>query len=83
MVRSFFKIALRTLSRDPGQTVIHVSGLSIGLAFSTLILPYVRDELSLDRVPAGLIALALALAIVGWHAAKAASRNPVTSLRYE
>jgi putative ABC transport system permease protein len=49
MIRSYFKIALRNLSRNKIYSLINISGLSLGLACSMLIILYVADELSYDR----------------------------------
>jgi len=46
---NYLKVALRTLRRQQGSTVIHVTGLAVGLACCLLMLLYVRDELSYDR----------------------------------
>lgn len=48
MIKNFFLIALRNISRHKGFTLINVSGLAIGLAASLLILLWVQDELSYD-----------------------------------
>jgi putative ABC transport system permease protein len=49
MVRNFFRIAVRNISRHKGFTFINVTGLAIGLAASLLILLWVQDELSYDK----------------------------------
>lgn len=49
MFRNYFKIALRTLSRNKGFSLINILGLSIGIATCLLILLFVTDELSFDR----------------------------------
>ena len=49
MLKNYFKIALRTLKRQKGYTVINVAGLAVGMACCLLILLYVQDELSYDR----------------------------------
>jgi putative ABC transport system permease protein len=48
MVKNFFRIAFRNISRHKGFTIINVSGLAIGLAASLLILLWVQDELSFE-----------------------------------
>jgi len=49
MFRSFFKVAFRILMRDSVHTLINISGLAIGLAFSIIIFLYVHQETSYDR----------------------------------
>lgn len=49
MLKNYFTVALRTLRRQSGYTVINVVGLAVGLACCLLIALYVRHELSYDR----------------------------------
>ncbi|MFH1942924.1 MAG: ABC transporter permease [bacterium] len=49
MFKNYLKIALRNIFRHKGYSLIHISGLAIGIACCTLILLWVRDELSYDR----------------------------------
>lgn len=49
MLRNYFKIAFRNLSKHKTNTFINVIGLSIGMACCILIVLYVTDELSFDR----------------------------------
>ncbi|MBC7919537.1 MAG: ABC transporter permease [Ferruginibacter sp.] len=49
MLRNYFTIAGRNLWRNPVFSLIHVGGLSTGLACCMLILLYVKDEVSFDR----------------------------------
>ncbi|MFN8346341.1 MAG: ABC transporter permease [Spirosomataceae bacterium] len=49
MVKTYFKIALRNLTKYKVNTFINVIGLSIGMACCLLIVLYVTDELSFDR----------------------------------
>ena len=49
MLRSYFKIILRSLSRNKTFSIINLMGLSIGLTCSLLIGLYVVDEFSFDR----------------------------------
>jgi putative ABC transport system permease protein len=49
MLRSYVKVAHRSVLRQKGYAAINVVGLAVGLAFCTLILLYVRDELTFDR----------------------------------
>ncbi|HTJ13188.1 MAG TPA: ABC transporter permease [Dinghuibacter sp.] len=48
MIRSYFTIAFRNISKNKGFTAINVTGLALGMACSLLILLWVRDELSVD-----------------------------------
>lgn len=49
MLASYFKIALRSISRQKGYAAINVAGLTAGLAVFILMALYVRHELSYDR----------------------------------
>jgi predicted permease len=49
MIRNFFLIAVRNISRHKGFTFINVTGLAIGLAASLLILLWVQDEFSFEK----------------------------------
>ncbi len=49
MLKHYFKITVRSLSKQLGYSVINVLGLAVGLAFCTLIVLFVRDELTHDR----------------------------------
>jgi len=49
MLRNYFKIALRNLRRNAVYSFINISGLSIGIACSILILLWVVDEVTYDR----------------------------------
>ncbi len=49
MLKSYLKIAWRSLFRSPFQTFIKIFGLSIGIASVMLILFHVKDELSFDQ----------------------------------
>jgi putative ABC transport system permease protein len=48
MVKNFFKIAFRNISRNKLTTIINVTGLATGLAASLLILLWVQNELSFE-----------------------------------
>lgn len=50
MVRHYLSIALRALRRDIGYATINVTGLAVGMACCLLILVYIVDELSYDRI---------------------------------
>jgi ABC-type antimicrobial peptide transport system permease subunit len=49
MLRNLFLVAIRNLRKNSLYSVINISGLSIGIACSILILLWVVDELSFDR----------------------------------
>ena len=49
MIKNFFLIAVRNISRRKGFTFINVTGLSVGLAASLLILLWVQDEFSYEK----------------------------------
>lgn len=49
MIKNFFRIAIRNISRHKGFTFINVTGLAIGLAASLLILLWVQDEFSFEQ----------------------------------
>lgn len=46
MLKNYFLIAIRTLQRNLGYSLINLAGLSVGLACSILIFFWVADELS-------------------------------------
>ena len=49
MLRSYFKISMRSLSAHKGNSFINVFGLVIGIAAALVILTIIRYELSFDR----------------------------------
>jgi len=49
MIKNFFRITIRNISRNKGITFINIAGLAIGLAASLLILLWVQNELSYER----------------------------------
>ncbi len=49
MIKNYFKIAWRNLSKNKGYTAINILGLASGLAVCLLISLYIVDELSFDR----------------------------------
>jgi putative ABC transport system permease protein len=49
MLKNYLTVALRTLRRNRGYTLINVGGLAVGLACCLLIGLYVQDERSYDR----------------------------------
>ena len=48
MLKSYFKIAIRNLTKNPAYSLINVLGLAIGTACCIIMLLYVQDELSFD-----------------------------------
>jgi putative ABC transport system permease protein len=49
MLKNYFKIAFRNLSKNKGYSAINILGLAMGLATCLLITLYIVDELSFDR----------------------------------
>ena len=49
MIRNYFTIALRSLSRNKAHSFINVIGLGLGIASCILIVLFVHDELTFDR----------------------------------
>lgn len=49
MLRNHFKIAVRTLLRQKGYSLLNVAGLAVGLACAFLITIWIQDELRYDR----------------------------------
>ncbi len=49
MIKSYLKIALRTIKKNKGYSFINITGLAIGIACCILILLWVNEELSYDR----------------------------------
>ncbi|HEX8037895.1 MAG TPA: ABC transporter permease [Chryseosolibacter sp.] len=49
MLRNYFKIALRNLSRNKGYTFINIAGLATGMAVAMLIGLWIWDELTFNR----------------------------------
>jgi putative ABC transport system permease protein len=49
MLRTYFKLAYRNITKDKAYSIINISGLAIGLASSILILLWVQNELSYDK----------------------------------
>jgi putative ABC transport system permease protein len=50
MIRNYLLIAFRFFARQRGFSIINISGLTIGIAASLLLLLYIQDELSYDQV---------------------------------
>ncbi len=49
MIRNYFKIAFRSLTRSKGYSAINIGGLAVGMAVAMLIGLWVYDELSFDK----------------------------------
>jgi putative ABC transport system permease protein len=49
MLRNYLIIAFRFFARQRGFSIINISGLTIGVASSLLLLLYIQDELSFDN----------------------------------
>jgi len=49
MFKNYLKIALRNMRKNKLDTILNLSGLSLGLALSILILFHIQDELSYDH----------------------------------
>ncbi len=52
MLKNYFTVAWRNLSRNKIYSFINIAGLSVGLACAMLIILYVKDEVSYDRFQA-------------------------------
>lgn len=50
MVKNYFKIAFRSLSRHKGYSFINIFGLTVGISAAILILLYAQSELSYDKM---------------------------------
>ncbi|MBN1185482.1 MAG: ABC transporter permease [Bacteroidales bacterium] len=50
MIQNFFRIAVRNILQHKGFTFINVTGLAVGLAASLLILLWIQDEFSYDKL---------------------------------
>lgn len=49
MLKNYIKIAIRSLIRQKGYSIINILGLSLGVTCFVLILLFIQDELSFDR----------------------------------
>lgn len=50
MVKNYLKVALRFMLRQKGFSIINIAGLTIGITCSLLIILYIHDELSYDKI---------------------------------
>jgi len=48
MLKSYFRIALRNFSRQPGYTLLNILGLTLGITASLFILLYITEESRFD-----------------------------------
>ena len=51
LLRNYIRFALRNMIRNIRFSIVHITGLSIGLASAMLIAWYIYDELSFDTLP--------------------------------
>ena len=49
MIKNLLLVALRNFRRDKWYSLLNILGLTIGIAFSVLLIFYIKDELSYDR----------------------------------
>jgi putative ABC transport system permease protein len=49
MIKNLFLVAIRNFRRDKWYSLLNMLGLTIGIAFSLLLIFYINDELSYDR----------------------------------
>src|SRR6476646_8627953 len=49
MLKNYFKIAWRNLTKNKGYSAINIAGLSVGMAVAMLIGLWIWDELSFDK----------------------------------
>ena len=49
MIKNYFKIAWRNLTRGKSFSIINISGLSVGMAGAVLILLWLQNEISFDK----------------------------------
>src|SRR5438034_10474259 len=49
MIKNYFKIAWRSLTKNKFYSIINISGLAVGLATAILLLLWVQNELSYDK----------------------------------
>src|SRR3990170_194979 len=50
MIKNYLKTTLRIMLRQKGYSAINISGLSIGIAATIIILIYIVDELGYDKM---------------------------------
>ncbi|HEY0654615.1 MAG TPA: ABC transporter permease [Chryseosolibacter sp.] len=50
MIKNYFKTALRIMLRQKGYSFINIAGLSVGIAATLIIITYIVDETSYDKM---------------------------------
>jgi uncharacterized membrane protein YdcZ (DUF606 family) len=91
MFKSYLTVAWRSLTRNKGYAAINIAGLATGMAIALLIGLWVADEMSYYSynpgmpwwifAAAGAGILLITLLTVSYQSLKAATTNPVRSLR--
>ena len=79
MIKNYLVTAIRVLLRYKIISAIKIIGLSIAISFCLMTYLYIQHELSFDSFHSKVIAVLT----VSWQAIRAATANPVESLRYE
>ena len=49
LIKTYFRLAYRNITKDKAYSILNLSGLAIGLASSILILLWVQNERSYDK----------------------------------
>ena len=49
MIQNYLKIAWRNILRAKGYSIINIAGLAVGMAAATLIMLWIRNEMTFDR----------------------------------
>ncbi|WP_028297223.1 ABC transporter permease [Olivibacter sitiensis] len=65
MIKNYFKIAFRTLFKNRTYSAINITGLAVSLTASVLLLLWVWDELSYDRMHSKADRIYIAAAAIG------------------
>ncbi len=65
MIKNYIKIAFRTLAKSKSYAIINIAGLAISLTASVLLLLWVSDELSYDRMHSKVDRIYIAAAAIG------------------
>lgn len=53
MIKNYLKTAIRIMLRQKGYSFINIAGLSVGIAATLIIITYIVDETSYDKMHAG------------------------------
>lgn len=67
MIKNYFKIAWRNLSKNKASSFINISGLAIGMAVAMLIGLWIFDELSFNRYHKNYDRIVKVMDHQGWH----------------